>query len=172
MKRQTFTLFMILAFLAGFLFHSYLGPKENPIEPQSMHANARDSAEVMKIIFQDFPTAYQKGEESAQNISELFFDYADMVILSSPWLMGDKAIQERFSHLEDFPLGRGIEFNLESYFFIDNKAAWVNVNACEQGGFDKEGIELAPYCDRGSFLLEKRQGVWKIAALRAFEAAK
>jgi len=172
MKRPTLTLILILAFLAGFLFHSYLGPEENPNAKQAILASPTDSAEVMKIIFEDFPDAYQKGEESAQRVSDLFFEDADMVILSSPWLVGQQAVRERFSHLNNFPEGRSIQFVLESFFFIEDKAVWVNVNSCDQGGFDEEGQEIAPYCDRGSFLLQKRMGVWKIAALRAFEAKK
>lgn len=163
---------MILAFFAGFLFHSYLKPEQNPIEQEPIIASVLDSSAVMKIVFTDFPNAYQRGDESAQKISDLFFEDADMVILKSPWLIGPKAVQERFSHLKDFPEGRRIEFELESFFFIENKAAWVNVNSCDKGGFDEDGIELALYCDRGSFLLEKRQGVWKVVALRAFEAKK
>lgn len=163
---------MILAFLAGFLFHSYLKPQQNPNETEPIIASDSDSSAVMKIIFQDFTQAYQRGEESAQKISDLFFEDADMVVLKSPWLVGTQAIIERFAHLKDFPEGRGIEFELESFFFIEDKAVWVNVNSCDKGGFDEQGHELVPYCDRGSFLLEKRQGIWKIAALRAFEAAK
>lgn len=171
MKRQTFTLFMILAFLAGFLFHNFLSPAPD-IKDETAIATSSDSTEVMNIVFQDFPNAYQRGEESAHHIANLFFEDTDMVILSSPWLIGQQAVQERFSHLSNYPEGRTISFELESFFFIGNQAAWVNVNSCDQGGLDEEGNELADYCDRGSFLIQKRNGVWKIAALRAFESAK
>lgn len=135
-------------------------------------ASSADSAEIMKFVFQDFPNAYQKGEESAQDMASLFYENADMVILSSPWLIGQQAIQGRFHHLSNFPVGRGIFFELESFFFMGPQAAWVNVNSCDRGGIDEEGQALADYCDRGSFLLQKRNGIWKIAALRAFESAK
>lgn len=168
MKKQSLTVFIILAFLAGFLFHSYLKPSaENP--EMEIIANSADTAAVKKLVFNDFPVAYRKGDHSSQHIADLFFDDADMVVLNSEWIKTPNEIIERFDYLKDFPEGRTIYFDLESIYFINNSVAWVNVNACDKGGFNDKGEALGVYCDRGSFLLEKRDGIWKIKALRAFE---
>lgn len=168
MKRQTLTLIIILAFLAGFLFHSYLKPSSE-IDTRETIANSADTAAIKKLIFNDFPEAYRLGEYSSSKIADLFFEDADMVILSSDWITSQEGIAERFDYLKDFPEGRTIYFDLESIYFIGNTVAWVNVNACDKGGFNEEGEPLGVYCDRGSFLLEKRNNKWKIKALRAFE---
>lgn len=130
-----------------------------------------DTTAIMNIVFNDFPEAYQKGDYSSQKIADLFWKDADLVVLSSPWLKGQKAISEQFSYLKDFPEGRSIYFDLVSLHFMEDKTAWINVNSCDKGGYNAEGEELGIYCDRGSFLLEKRNGKWKILAVRAFEAA-
>jgi hypothetical protein len=168
MKRQTLTLIIIVAFLAGFLFHHNISPntESNKID---ISPSRSDTLEVMKIIFEDFPKAYQKGKFSSLYIADLFFKDADMVILSSNWIKNQNEIKKRFDYLEDFPEGRTIYFELESIYFVEDKVAWVNVNSCDKGGYNEQGEELGIYCDRGSFLLEKRFGKWKIKALRAFE---
>jgi len=169
MKRQTLTLLLILAFLAGFLFHSYLKPSSMS-DSNTIIATSRDTAEVKKIVFNDFPQAYRKGDHSSQKIANLFYEDADMVILSSDWMTTQKDIKQRFDYLKDFPENRTIYFELESIFFAGNNVAWVNVNACDKGGFNEEGEALKDYCDRGSFLLQKRNKKWKIKAVRAFES--
>lgn len=168
MKKQTITILLILGFLSGFLFHSYLKPssENNEIEKP---ASSADTASVVKLIFNDFPDAYRKGEHSSQHIADLFFEDADMVVLDSEWIKNQNDIKEKFDYLKDFPEERTIYFDLESIYFIGNSVAWVNVNACDKGGFNDKGEALGVYCDRGSFLLEKRDGNWKIKALRAFE---
>lgn len=169
MQKKTLYLIIVISFLTGFLFHSYLSP--NPEEVQSNKiANQSDTLAVKKIVFNDFPEAYQKGDYSSQKIADLFWEQADLVVLSSPWLKGQNAISERFSYLKDFPEGRSIYFELVSLIFIGNDAAWINVNSCDKGGVNEEGEALGTYCDRGSFLLEKREDQWKILAVRAFEA--
>lgn len=168
MKRQTLTLIIILAFLAGFLFHSYLKPASNK-DTGEIIASATDTTMVKQLIFHDFPKAYQKGDYSSSKIADLFFEDVDMVILNSDWITTQKEIIEKFEYLKDFPEGRTIFFELESIYFIGNTIAWVNVNSCDKGGFNEKGKALDIYCDRGSFLLEKREGKWKIKALRAFE---
>ena len=169
MQKKTLYLIIIISFLTGVLFHSYLSPNAEEIETD-IPASASDTLAVKQIIFIDFPEAYQKGDYSSQRIADLFWEEADLVVLSSPWLNGKNAANERFNYLKDFPEGRSIYFDLVSIRFIGNTTAWVNVNSCDKGGFNEEGKELGIYCDRGSFLLEKRNQEWKILALRAFEA--
>lgn len=168
MKRQSLAILLILAFLAGFLFHSYLKPSSLDAHTETI-AGSGDTAEVKKIVFNNFPNAYRKGDHSSQRIADLFHEDADMVILKSNWITRKQDIKERFDYLKDFPEGRTIYFELVSIFFVGDKVAWVNVNACDKGGFNEEGEPLEDYCDRGSFLLEKRNTNWKIKALRAFQ---
>ncbi len=169
MEKKTLYLLMTISFLAGVLVHSYL--KLNTTDNiQEQKVNSNDTLEVRKLIFEDFPDAYRKGDYSSQRLADLFWDEADLVVLSSPWLTGKNAVSERFSYLKDFPEGRTIYFDLVSMRFIGSSTAWVNVNSCDKGGVNEEGKELGVYCDRGSFLLEKRNQEWKILAVRAFEA--
>lgn len=169
MQKKTLYLIIVISFLTGFLFHSYLSPNIEDIKTSTI-ASVSDTSAVKKVVLSDFPDAYQKGDYSSQKIADLFWDEADMVVLSSPWLKGKNSVSERFSYLKDFPEGRSIYFELVSISFIGNSTAWINVNSCDKGGFNEEGEPLGIYCDRGSFLLEKREGQWKILALRAFEA--
>lgn len=169
MQKKTLYLIIIISFLTGFLFHSYLSPNIEEVKTNTI-ASVSDTSAVKKVVFSDFPDAYQKGDNSSQKIADLFWEEADLVVLSSSWLNGKNAVSERFSYLKDFPEGRRIYFDLVSLRFIGDHAAWVNVNSCDKGGINEEGKELGDYCDRGSFLLEKREDQWKILAVRAFEA--
>lgn len=169
MQKKTQYLIITISFLAGILIHSYLSPKTEQFKTDSI-AMASDTTAVMNIVFKEFPEAYQKGDYSSQKIANLFWEEADLVVLSSPWLKGQNAVSERFSYLKDFPEGRSIYFKLVSLRFIGNATAWINVNSCDKGGENEEGEALGIYCDRGSFLLEKREQQWKILAVRAFEA--
>lgn len=169
MQKKTLYLIIVISFLTGFLFHSYLSPNVEEIKTNEI-ASTADTLAVKQIVFSDFSKAYQKGDNSSQKIADLFWKEADLVVLSSPWLKGQGAVSERFSYLKDFPEGRSIYFDLVSLRFIGNSTAWINVNSCDKGGQNEEGGTLGTYCDRGSFLLEKRDSQWKILAVRAFEA--
>ncbi|NPD45998.1 MULTISPECIES: hypothetical protein [unclassified Lentimicrobium] len=169
MQKKTLYLIITISFLAGILVHSYLSPKTTELKIERI-AMASDTNAVMDIVFKDFPEAYQKGDYSSQKIADLFWEEADLVVLSSPWLKGQDAVSDRFSYLKDFPEGRSIYFELVSIRFIGDSAAWINVNSCDKGGKNEEGEALGIYCDRGSFLMEKRAQQWRILAVRAFEA--
>jgi hypothetical protein len=129
----------------------------------------QDTLAVRNLVLHDFVAAYQSGG-TAKNIADLFVAEAEMAELSGPWIIGQPAIEKRFSYIEELPTGRGIHLELQNMYFLDATAAWINVNACDKGGIDETGKAIPDFCDRRTFIVEKRNGEWKITALRVFPA--
>ena len=125
-----------------------------------------DREAITNLITVQFKQAWDVNDEAA--LASMFYEDADLVFPTSPWIKGREAIQNAFSW--DHPKGLTGTFNIEDIRFIDASTALANVNAHFSGGKDNDGNSIPDQWDSATIFLKKQDGSWKYAALRVMLA--
>jgi len=118
----------------------------------------------------DFVGRYQAAWQShdAGRLAGYFTEDADMIVGIQPRIAGQAAIEAwwngYFSHIDT---GRAISISIESFRVLSPDVALLNVETTTAGTHSQTKDALEERKARGTWVLLRRNGDWKIAALRA-----
>jgi len=119
---------------------------------------------------EDFVGRYQAAWQAhdGSRLAEFFTADADMVMGILPRIDGQAAIETwwnaYFSHIDS---GRSLAISIESLRVLTPDVALLNVGTTTAGTDAESGAVLEPRKARGTWVVVRRNGDWKIAALRA-----
>jgi uncharacterized protein (TIGR02246 family) len=137
------------------------------------------SAEFLRAQAQDIPPdvrAFVKKYEDVFNthnasaVAAFFAEDADMIIGDGPKIAGRKAIQEWWAHyFSRIDEERKGTFAIDSLRFITPEVALINLGT-RTAARRSTGEELPTRLARGTWVVVRQAGGWRISALRAFPA--
>jgi uncharacterized protein (TIGR02246 family) len=140
---------------------------------------ATTSAELVRAQEQDVPpdlhTLVKKYEgvfnaHRASAVAAFFSKDADMIVGSGPKIVGREAIQEWWAHyFSRIDEQRKGTFAIDSVRVVAPEVVLINLDT-KTAGRRSTGEELPTRLARGTWVVVRQSGEWRIAALRAFPA--
>jgi uncharacterized protein (TIGR02246 family) len=119
---------------------------------------------------QAFVKAYEESWQShdAEQVGRFFADESDMIVGIQPRIVGREAIagwwDRYFSHLDS---GRLLTISVESVQMLSPNVALINVETTTGGNHSETNEMLESRKARGTWIVTRSSGDWKISALRA-----
>lgn len=116
--------------------------------------------------------AYEKAwnTREASAIAAFFTEDADMIFGNGPRLVGREAIKEWWDvYFAMQDATRTATFGIESMRMITPEVALINIDSTTAGRH-ATGEELSTRLARGTWMMVRRAGDWRIAALRGLPA--
>jgi uncharacterized protein (TIGR02246 family) len=140
---------------------------------------ATASAGLLQAQVQDVPhdvRAWVKKYEDVFNthkapaVAAFFSEDADMIVGNGPRIVGREAIQEWWAHyFSKIDEERKGTFAIDSFRVIAPGVVLINL-ATTTAGRRSTGEELPARLARGTWVVIRESGEWRISALRAFPA--
>jgi uncharacterized protein (TIGR02246 family) len=117
----------------------------------------------------DFVNKYEETWQShdAKRLADYFADNADMIVGIQPRIVGREAIESWWSqYFSRIDSGRVVSISIESISNLSPNIALLNVHSTTGGTHSKTREVMESRKARGTWVVVRVSGNWKIAALR------
>ena len=135
------------------------------LEPASAFAQA-DGPDPLYDFIKQYEDSWQSHD--GEDLGRFFADDSDMIVGIQPRIVGRKAIADwwdrYFSHIDS---GRLLTISIESIQLLSPNVALINVETTTGGSHSETNEILESRRARGTWVVTRRSGDWKISALRA-----
>ena len=128
-------------------------------------AQASEPEQLGELV-QEYVQTWQSHD--AERLAAFFADDADMIIGIQPRIVGQAAIEAWWSHyFSRLDRGRLLAISIESARILGPDVALINVATTTSGIHSDTGESLESRKARGTWVVTRSAGGWKISALRA-----
>lgn len=127
-------------------------------------AQAKETDEIQEFVY-----LYQETWQShdAERLGDFFADDSDMIVGIQPRIVGREAVESwwsrYFSHIDG---GRVVAISIESVSNLSPNIALLNIHTTTGGTHSKTHEVLESRKARGTWVVTRVSGNWKIAAMR------
>lgn len=130
------------------------------------HAVAQPvQTEQIEKFVEEYEAIWQSHD--AERLADFFSEDSDMIVGIQPRISGRTAIEESWAdYFHRIDSGRVIAISIESVRFLSPEIALINVDTTTGGTHSKTNEAMEFRKARGTWVVTRSQGDWKIAALR------
>ena len=136
------------------------------VAPTQAFAQAGSADELHRFV-----ERYQETWQShdAEHLRSFFADDSDMIVGIQPRIVGREAIADWWHrYFSQIDSGRLLSISIESVQILGPTAALIDVATTTSGTHSETNEILEPRNARGTWVVTREDGEWKIAALRAY----
>ena len=119
---------------------------------------------------EEFAIKYEETWQShdAERLADFFAEDSDMIVGIQPRIAGRPAIEKSWNlYFSRIDSGRVVEISIESIRILSPNIALLNVHTTTGGTHSKTGEDLESRKARGTWVVTRSSGDWRISALRA-----
>lgn len=119
---------------------------------------------------EEFVSKYEETWQShdAERLADFFADDCDMIIGTQPRIVGRRAIEASWNHyFSRINSGRLLAISVESIRMLSPDVSLLNVHTTTGGTHSETNEILESRKARGTWVVTRSGGRWKISALRA-----